>query len=202
MSAGGGPQGGERRFEPLILASGSPRRAELLRGLGVEFEVVVSGAAEVADGDPEAVVAANARAKASAVAARHPGHWVLGSDTEVALDGATLGKPADADAAEATLRRLAGRAHLVLSAICLVEPGGARREGIERTEVTFRPLDEALLARYLASGEWRGKAGSYAIQGLGSCLVTATNGDFSNVVGLPVPLLGDLAPELIGFGRT
>ena len=129
---------------------------------------------------------------------RGPGAVVLGVDTDVFLGDEPLGKPADRDGAEARLRELSGRTHEVLSGVCLLGPrAGEERSGVARSLVTFAPLDENVLAVYLASEEWRGRAGAYAIQGLGSILVEKVEGDFSNVVGLPIRLLLELAPELV-----
>jgi septum formation protein len=144
----------------------------------------------------------NARRKAVAVGRRAPlGSLVLGVDTEVAIGERTLGKPSDRAEAESRLRELSGRTHTVLSGVVLLRGGRgggapAERSGVARTEVTFRELERGHLEAYLASGEWRDRAGAYAIQGLGSILVERVEGDFSNVVGLPVRLLIELAPEL------
>jgi septum formation protein len=129
---------------------------------------------------------------------------VLGVDTDVFLDGDMLGQPVDRDAAAERLRRLSGREHEVLSGLSLLGPRAdgipgepvRERAGVARSLVTFRELDETLIETYLASGEWRGRAGGYAIQGLGSVLVDRVEGDFSNVVGLPVRLLLELDPAL------
>ena len=183
----------------LILASASPRRREILSALGVDFEIVVPEVEEVRDGEPEEVVLENARRKARA-AREMAGEdaSILGVDTEVVLDGRTLGKAIDSAAARARLEALSGRTHTVLSGISLLLPlTGEERRGVARSEVTFRPLDEATLTMYLASGEWRDRAGAYAVQGLGSVLVQRLDGDLSNVVGLPVRLLLELAPELV-----
>ena len=142
----------------------------------------------------------NARRKARAgLLDADPGTVVLGADTEVVLEGRVLGKPGDEGQARGLLEALSGRAHEVLTGLVLLGPRGAgatERSGIARSIVTFRDLDAATVKLYLDSGEWRGRAGAYAIQGLGSILVERLEGDFSNVVGLPVPLLLDLAPEL------
>jgi septum formation protein len=144
----------------------------------------------------------NARWKAAAVSTKaREGTLVIAGDTEVFLDGSALGQPRDAAEARAHLERLAGREHQVLGALALLGPeeedGRLRaREGVENSTVRFRPSDPLLLDAYLASGEWEGRAGSYAIQGLGSALVEAVSGDVSNVIGLPIPLLARLAPEL------
>jgi septum formation protein len=148
-------------------------------------------------GPPEEVVRENALAKARAVAAAlGPERTVLGVDTEVALDGRLHGKAADEQGAREQLERLSGRIHEVWSGIALVSASGERTEA-ERTLVVFRVLNEALIGWYLASGEWRGRAGAYAIQGRGAALVERIDGDYWNVVGLPVAKLLELAPELV-----
>lgn len=136
----------------------------------------------------------NARRKAAAVGAA-AGDVVIACDTDVVLDGEVLGKPADEAEARAYLDRMSGRAHEVLSGM-VVLAGGERRSGLERTTVVFRSLSEAEKERYVAFGEWRGRSGGYAIQTLGSTLVGRLEGSVSNVVGLPVGLLAELAPEL------
>lgn len=192
----------------LILASASPRRRELLRSLGIEFEIVVPDTVEITEGDPEQLVIENARRKAragmDAVRVGRPTAapaLVLGVDTEVVLDGRAVGKAADRGAALARLEALSARTHSVLSGVVVLarSGGGAteERSGVSRSEVTFRDLDAVTIERYLASGEWRDRAGAYAIQGLGSTLVERVEGDFSNVVGLPLRLLIELAPELL-----
>ncbi len=184
----------------LILASASPRRREILGSLGVSFEVVVPEVEEITEGDPAEVVTENARRKALAgLEHARPGSLVLGVDTEVVLDGRVLGKASDPSGARARLRALSGRTHAVLSGVVLLGPAGEgspERSGVSRSEVTFRELDEETVNSYLRSGEWRDRAGAYAIQGLGSTLIERVRGDFSNVVGLPVRLLLELAPEL------
>jgi septum formation protein len=146
------------------------------------------------------VVLENARRKARAVArSAPPGSLVLAADTEVVLDGRVLGKAGDEADARAYLGALSGRTHTVLGGLVLRQAGEdeAERAGTAASEVTFKRLDQATLDLYLASGEWRDRAGAYAIQGLGSILIERLEGDFSNVVGLPVGLLLELAPELI-----
>jgi septum formation protein len=176
----------------VVLASGSPQRSEILAKLGVEFEVVVSGVDELSGGDPEFEVLENARLKARATARDGV---VIACDTDVALDGKALGKPADAAEARSYLDRMSGRAHEVLSGLVVVMDG-EERSGLERTTVVFKELGEAEKERYVAFGEWEGRSGGYAIQTLGSTLVERLEGSVSNVVGLPVGLLLDLAPEL------
>jgi septum formation protein len=159
----------------------------------VRFEVVVSGVAELEDGDPERLVIENARRKAGAV---ERDGLVIACDTDVVLDQTVLGKPADAAEARDYLDRMSGRAHEVLSGLVVLEDG-EERSGLERTTVVFRHLEEAEKERYVRFGEWRGRSGGYAIQTLGSTLVERLEGSVSNVVGLPVGLLADLAPELL-----
>ena len=180
----------------LVLASRSPRRREILDALGVEYDVVEPDVEEIREGRPEEIVLENARRKARAgLAGEESGSVVLGADTEVVLDGAVLGQPADANRARASLEALSGRTHDVLTGVVLASPED-ERSGVARSNVTFRELDAATLDLYLNSGEWRGRAGAYAIQGLGSILIERLEGDFSNVVGLPVTLLIELAPEI------
>jgi septum formation protein len=176
----------------VVLASGSPQRAEILGKLGLGFEVVVPGVEELTGGDPEVEVLENARRKARAV---ERDGLVIACDTDVVLDGRALGKPADAAEARSYLDRMSGRAHEVLSGL-VVRAGGEERAGLDRTTVVFKPLSDAEKERYVAFGEWVGRSGGYAIQTLGSTLVERLEGSVSNVVGLPVGLLFALAPEL------
>lgn len=125
---------------------------------------------------------------------------VLGADTDVALDGEILGKPADAAAAERFLARLSGRTHEVVGGIALARGGEVMATAVERTAVTFRSLDQATLEWYVRSREWEGRAGGYAIQGRGAVLVTEIRGDYLNVVGLPLARLFELRPELLPSG--
>jgi nucleoside triphosphate pyrophosphatase len=210
----------------VTLASGSPQRSEILRKLGIEFEVVVPGVEELSGGDPEVEVLENARRKAKAVAdavsraggaaagvphsggrrgaasehmgeaaATGPARLVIACDTDVVLDGRALGKPAHEREARQYLDLLSARAHEVLSGLVVLE-GDEERSGIERTTVVFKDLDEVAKERYVRFGEWRGRSGGYAIQTLGSTLVARLEGSVSNVVGLPVGLLVELAPQL------
>jgi septum formation protein len=179
----------------VTLASGSPQRRELLEKLGVDFEVVVPGVEELSGGDPAFEVVENARRKARAAA----GHGVvIACDTDIVLDGKALGKPADEGEAREYLERMSGRAHTVMSGL-VVLTDGEERSGLERTTVVFRELGEAEKERYVRFGEWRGRSGGYAVQTLGSTLVERIEGSVSNVVGLPVGLLLELAPELVGL---
>jgi septum formation protein len=180
---------------PVILASGSPQRREMLERLGVEFEVRVSGAEEIVHGDPREVVLANALLKARSV--DEPGAVVIGCDTDVVLEEHLIGKPEDEVRAREYLAQLSGRTHRVLSGLAVTGPALDQvRTGVVETEVTFRALSSDGIERYLASGEWRDRAGGYAIQGRGSALVESIRGDVANVIGLPVGLLLDLAPEI------
>ena len=153
---------------------------------------------EERDGEPRELVSHNALRKAHAVAVSAGEEaTIIAGDTEVVLDGRALGQPAGAPEARAHLEALSGRTHEVIGAIAILAPAGnGERTGTKSSKVTFRDLDEAMIGAYLASEEWRGRAGSYAVQGLGSALVDRVEGDLSNVIGLPIPLLVDLAPEL------
>jgi septum formation protein len=182
---------------PLILASTSPQRRAILTQLEIPFEVVAPDYEELPGTGPLERAAGKAR---SVPAGERP---VLGVDTEVLLDGELLGKPADQTEAEAMLEALSGRAHDVVSGLCLRTPAWEELHE-ETTVVTFRPLTPRDLAHYVASREWEGRAGGYAIQGLGASLVERVDGDFLNVVGLPgsllVRLLAGRFAGVYGFG--
>jgi septum formation protein len=186
----------------LVLASTSPQRRAILEQLGIPFEVVAPGYVEhdPPDADPVSLVRDHARGKARSV---HGGGVTLGVDTTVHLAGRLYGKPVDAADAGAMLRELAGRTHTVLSGVCLISGDDEVVEHAE-TLVTFRPVGEVEIARYVASGEWEGRAGGYTIQGLGGRLVERIEGDYLNVVGLPgallMRLLGEQAPGLLSAG--
>lgn len=156
---------------------------------------MVPGVEELTEGDPERLVVGNARRKARAVEAA--GRLVIACDTDVVLDGEVLGKPAHAREARDYLERMSGRAHSVMSGLVVVVDG-EERVGVERTTVVFKDLTDAEKARYVRFGEWQGRSGGYAIQTLGSTLVERLEGSVSNVVGLPVGLLAELAPMLFG----
>jgi nucleoside triphosphate pyrophosphatase len=162
----------------------------------VAFAVRATGVPELDAGPPADVVRENALRKARA-AAPGAGEVALGVDTIVATPQRIWGKPATPDAARDTLRHLSGRTHDVVSGVALVD-ADAERVATAVTHVTFREIDDALLEHYVALGEWRERAGGYAIQGRGALLVTRIDGDYLNVVGLPVATLHDLAPELFG----
>ena len=173
---------------PLVLASASPRRSELLQQLGVTFTCEPADIDEtpLAHESPQDYVERMAREKALSVAAHHgPNPAVLGADTTVVIDGDILGKPADRMAAMATLARLSGREHSVFTAVCIACEG-ATLSALVETAVIFSVLDQPTVEAYLDSGEPFDKAGSYGIQGLGGALVSAIRGSYSNVVGLPL----------------
>jgi nucleoside triphosphate pyrophosphatase len=180
----------------LVLASRSPRREEIMRGLGFTFEV--DPAPEhleegVSHDDPFLLPGYLAARKCEHVARRRPGSVVIAADTVVIVDGDVLNKPADDQEARTFLERLAGRAHDVVTAISIRgDARGVALAGSERTRVTFRALRAPEVAAYVATGEGRDKAGSYAAQGLGAGLIRSIDGCFFNVVGLPVSLLLDL----------
>jgi septum formation protein len=176
----------------LLLASGSPRRADLLRAAGIPFESAAPDVDEtpLAGESAEAMVTRLAAAKAQAVAAARPGRAVLGADTTVVIDGIILGKPVDAADAARMLAALSGRTHTVLTGVCLVSPEApAGQPAVAATLVEFLPLSPDEVAWYVASGEPMDKAGGYAIQGLGSRFVRRIEGSYANVVGLPVELI-------------
>jgi septum formation protein len=185
---------------PLVLASSSPQRRAILERLGIAFEVRAVDVRELERGEPRQLALENARRKARAAARAGAEEVVLGCDTIVCRDGAIYGKPADEAAARETLRALGGATHEVLSGLVLLMAGG-ERSAVARTAVTFRELDDDLLEWYLATGEWRGRSGGYAIQKAGAALVRTLDGECENVVGLPVATLLDLCPELLSGPR-
>ena len=180
---------------PLLLASRSPQRRAILEQLAIPFEVVVPDYEEEPTGaDPAEEVERRARGKARSAAAVADGRPVLGVDTEVVFDGRVYGKPGDSADAEAMLEELSGRTHEVVSGLCLLTPAWEElRHAV--TRVSFRALTPRELGLYVASEEWRERAGGYAIQGLGAALVERIEGDYLNVVGLPAAVLVDLLAE-------
>lgn len=174
---------------PLVLASASPRRTDLLSQIGI-----VPAHVDPADIDesvgrgelPAPHAARLAEAKARAVALRHPGSWVLGADTVVACGRRILPKALDEATARTCLSLLSGRRHRVYGGVCLLAPDGKAHARLVTTIVTFKRLEQAELDAYLAAGEWHGKAGGYAIQGRAAAFVRQLNGSYSNVVGLPL----------------
>ena len=177
----------------LILASGSPRRRELLTQIGVAFQVFVSDAEECQQAaTPAELVVINARAKALAVAAQYPPELVLGADTVVALDGQIFGKPRDAADAARMLTQLQGRNHEVVTGLALVRDGQVYTDAVSTT-VTFAPMTPAQIDAYAATGEPLDKAGAYAVQGRAAAYIERIDGSYSNVVGLPLRALCVLA---------
>ena len=174
---------------PLVLASSSPRRLELLRQVGIEPDLI-----DPADIDesprrketPRLTAARLAREKAAAAAARHPQAYVLGADTLVAVGRRVLGKPEDERQARAFLELMSGRAHRVLTAVSVIAPGGRSAHRIGEARVHFKRLTPQELDGYLQSGEWRGKAGGYGVQGRAGAFVMALEGSYTAVVGLPL----------------
>ncbi len=184
---------------PIVLASGSPRRRELLERLGLGFVVEPPRREEDPPSpgeDPNAYAVRISAAKAAEVAARRPDALVLAADTIVVLDGDVLGKPGDAAAARAMLARLSGREHAVHTGVTVIAPGGARATGTEVTRVRFRTLEPAEIDAYVATGEPLDKAGAYGIQAFGATLVEGVRGCYFNVMGLPVVRLLALLEEV------
>ena len=190
---------------PLLLASTSPQRRAILEQLGIPFEVVPPAYEENDEvgASPSELVRAHAAGKAHSVAGGAGDRPVLGVDTAVVLDGKAYGKPTGAEEAAEMLETLGGRTHEVVSGLCLLTPPWDEMAE-DATSVTFRPLTPRDIAAYVASGEWEGRAGAYAIQGLGAGLVERIEGDYLNVVGLPGALLIRLLAERFagayGFG--
>jgi septum formation protein len=189
----------------LILASASPRRRELLTAAGIAFTVQSTDIQEIPNpGEkPRAYAERLAREKASVIAAAHPDDAVLGADTIVVVDGLVLEKPVDAPDAERMLRLLSGRTHEVITAVCVIAPKQASEKDLseaksvpanadvrsESTQVTFSPVSEQEIAYYISTGEPMDKAGAYGIQGIASRWIPRIEGDYSNVVGLPIALV-------------
>ena len=190
---------------PLLLASTSPQRKAILEQLHIPFDVVapVYDEETPAGPDPLQVVREHARGKARSVTHIAEDRPVLGVDTAVVLDGRIFGKPTNASDAEQMLEELSGRTHVVVSGLCLLTPGWEDVEH-EATQVSVRELAPRELGTYVATGEWEGRAGAYAIQGRGASLVRHIEGDYLNVVGLPAALLVRLLAErfsgVYGFG--
>jgi septum formation protein len=182
---------------PLVLASASPRRRELLAAAGVAFEIAAVEVAELDAGSgllPAELAEANARLKARAAA--RPGRWVLGADTVVALDGRIFGKPGSLDRAREFLRALSGRTHEVITGCALMGPGGEEQVFHEITRVTFLALTDEAIERYLAAVHVLDKAAGYALQEKGEWIVAGVEGSRSNVVGLPMERLLAVLREL------
>jgi septum formation protein len=185
---------------PIILASSSPRRKELLSQAGVAFTIIVSGCDEtpVPGESAREMVERLAIVKAAVVADQHPHAYVIGADTTVCIDGEVLGKPESFEEACSMLRKIQGRTHEVLGGIAIINRSQAlEKRWSHSTKVTMAPMSEEVIARYVRSGEPMDKAGSYAIQGLGLQFVDSVEGSYSNVVGLNISAL---MVELVGLG--
>lgn len=186
----------------LLLASASPRRQELLRNAGIEFTVQAAEIPEIplADEPPQSFAERMAREKAMAVFPAHPGNIVLGADTVIVVEGQILGKPRDEADAARMLRLLSGRTHVVTTGVCLVGPQQRPAPYFldtrsETSLVTFNPLSDSDIQFYISTGEPLDKAGAYAIQGIASRWITRIEGDYCNVVGLPVALVWRMLKE-------
>ena len=175
----------------FILASGSPRRKELVGYMGVPFEIITADAEELKEGNPEELVMENARRKAAAVAAGHPGRVVLGADTIVYWHGQVLGKPRNEAEAVQMLRGLQGDRHTVYTGVCVISENGADTR-CDASEVQFVPLTDAEIVTYVRTGEPMDKAGAYALQGRGGMYVSRIEGSYSNVIGLPMSLAREM----------
>ena len=186
--------------QPIVLASGSPRRQEFLRGLGLEFTAVVTETPEPlpeANETPQAFALRAAVAKAAEVAPLYPAAAIIAADTVVALDNEIMGKPVDERDAVAMLQRLAGREHVVCTGCCVHLPGGGEEAFCGASKVTMRAWPAAALRAYAAGGEPMDKAGAYAVQGQGAFLVERISGSWTNIVGLP---LDELLDVLLRYG--
>lgn len=187
---------------PLVLASASPRRRALLEQIRQPADVIEAAAVSetpLAGEAPGALAQRLAEAKAACVAVRHGDAFVLGADTVVAVGRRVLGKPRDRGDAEACLRLLSGKSHRVYGGVCVIAPGGVSRSRLVTTRLAFKRLEEREIQAYLESGEWQGKAGAYAIQGVAALYVRHLQGSYSNVVGLPLFETGALLKGL-GYG--
>lgn len=184
--------------EPLILASSSPRRKELLDAAGWPYEAIVAGIDEsvMPNEEPAAYVQRLARSKAEAVAAKLPSGLVLGADTTVVIDGQILGQPVDDQDARRMLKLLNGKWHEVLTGVAVVRVGGETRVDYETTRVRFAEMSNEEIDWYVATGEARGKAGAYGIQGAAGLFIEEIRGDYFNIVGLPIRLVYELTTKV------
>ena len=181
----------------LILASASPRRSEILRGLGLGFEIEPADIDESRLSDEAAEIYVERIARSKADNRRRPGTLTIAADTIVVIDDSVLGKPESPEDAKRMLARLAGREHEVLTAVAVLDANsGALRSSVERSKVRIAAMSLSEINWYVATGEPLDKAGAYAIQGLGSLFVESVEGNYANIVGLPVPTLYRLVAEL------
>ncbi len=180
---------------PVILASRSPRRVELLKEIIPSFEIIPSSVEEIFQSElsPRDNAIAVACAKALDVAKNHPGHFVIGADTIVVLDNEIIGKPKDANDARNILKRLSGRRHQVITGVVVTHSEAMKDAGV--SEVNIRSLNDGEIARYVETGEPMDKAGAYAIQGKGQFMVDSYSGSYSNIVGLPVDTVKTLLAQ-------
>ncbi len=179
-------------METIILASASPRRRELLAAAGIPFETAVSSVDESCSLPAAQAVRKLSARKALSVGERFPGRFVLAADTLVAVDGISLGKPADAEDALRMLRMLSGRTHQVYTGVSLRSPDGTLRTEADASDVTFCQVPEEEIRAYVLSGEPMDKAGGYAVQGRASLWITRLEGNYSSVIGLPLNIVRDL----------
>ena len=177
--------------EALILASGSPRRRELLQLLGKTFDIIPANCEEIFDAllSPVEAVKALAKQKALYISEKYPDKTVIGADTTVFCGSEPLGKPKDADDARRMLEMLSGRVHSVITAVAIAQKGEIKKLFAEETEVEFYPLSQSEIEEYIKTGEPMDKAGAYGIQGKGALLIKGIKGDYYNVMGLPVARL-------------
>lgn len=183
---------------PIVLASSSPRRRELLAAAGLIFEVMHSPAEEIHDATmrPDLLCELNATLKAEAVALLRPDATVIGSDTLVFIDDLPLGKPRDLTEARDMLKRLSGRTHRVCTGVCVIHPGGRKNVFHDTTEVTFLPLDDAAIDGYFSLVNPLDKAGAYGIQESGELIIAGISGSYENVMGLPVAKVIEALDEI------
>jgi len=188
------------RYQKLLLASSSPRRRDLLREAGYDFEVQEPGVDEPAglphDLSAQQQAEALAYFKARQISDTCSDRWILAADTIVASSaGEIMGKPSDVDDARRMLMDLSGSSHAVITGVAIIEPSGVRHLASSTTNIKMRPMKDGELDDYIASGEWIGKSGAYAIQETGDRFITKVDGSFSNVVGLPMELVGRMLIE-------
>ncbi len=182
--------------EKIMLASGSPRRRDLLQTIGIDFDICLCEVDETQSGKPEIVVQQLAIKKAQAASYTHPGRIILAADTLVYANGNSLGKPKDASEAFNMLKLLQGTWHQVFTGICLiVDDNKNYKTAVEMTRVQFVSLEDAEISAYIKSGEPFGKAGAYAIQGIAGMFISRIEGSYSNVVGLPLHVIKTLLEE-------